>query len=94
MLWGVVRNFTELAGTCAGLLGRRDRRDLKYEGNARRNERGRGFGQEFDSPHLHLQNGRSKERPFRILQIQIFLANRFEKLSEFFFALLAEGRLE
>jgi hypothetical protein len=24
----------------------------------------------------------------------MFLANRFEKLSEFFFALLAEGRLE
>ena len=47
--------FTELAGICADLLGRENWRDLKYEGNARRNERGRGFGQEFDSPHLHLR---------------------------------------
>ncbi len=90
MLWGVVRNFTELAGTGADLLGRKDWRDFKYEGNARRNERGRGFGQEFDSPHLHLQNGRSLERPFRFFNPKGILTNSFEKSVEFFGAFSTE----
>ena len=92
MFWGDVRNFTGLAGTCADLLGREDWRDLKYEGNARRNERGRGFGQEFDSPHLHLQNGRSMERPFRILNGH--LTDGFKECAEFFGAFFAVGSFE
>jgi hypothetical protein len=64
---GCVPKFSGLAGICADLLGRENRRDLKYEGNARRNERGRGFGQEFDSPHLHFKNGRPQGGRFLFL---------------------------
>ena len=35
-----------------------------------------------------------KSDRFAFYESKMFLANRFEKLSEFFFALLAEGRLE